>query len=421
MPSGRTYRLWLYAILAFALAVRLLAGVWWQQRLPPGKAFGFPDSESYWELARTIARGQPYEFGPENYAIFRTPGYPLLLAPLFLVDGDRPHVVCARAISALLGMAAVWGVAALAKLLFDRRTALVAAAVAAVYPEAIALSTFVLSEAPFCPLMVWQLVAWARAWQNRSYAWAGLAGVLAGLATLMRPSWLLFIPFALAIGLAIGTDRRRQAMVGGVMLVALCVTMTPWWVRNYAVAGRFVPTTLQVGASLYDGLSPTANGSSDMRFVERFVAEQRAADQQAGGNLPGTFEDRLDRRMRDASINWARANPRRVAELVGIKFLRMWSPLPNAAEFRNSTLRLALALTYTPLIVLAAVGLWRFGRRDWPYVMCALPAIYFTCLHVIFVSSIRYRQPAMLVLIVLAAGVIVKLARARTKSLNPEP
>jgi 4-amino-4-deoxy-L-arabinose transferase-like glycosyltransferase len=395
--------------------------VWWQQRLPPGKTFGFADSESYWELARTIARGQPYEFGPENYAIFRTPGYPLLLAPLFLVDGDRPHVLCARAISALLGTAAVWGVAALAKLLFDRRTALVAAAVAAVYPEAIALSTFVLSEAPFCPLMVWQLVAWARAWQNRSNVWAGLAGVLAGLATLMRPSWLLFIPFALAIGLAIGPDRRRQAMVGGVMLVALCVTMTPWWVRSYAVAGRFVPTTLQVGASLYDGLSPTANGSSDMRFVERFVAEQRAADQQAGGNLPGTFEDRLDRRMRDASINWARANPRRVAELVGIKFLRMWSPLPNAAEFRNSTLRLALALTYTPLIVLAAVGLWRFGRRDWPYVMCALPAIYFTCLHVIFVSSIRYRQPAMLVLIVLAAGVIVKLARARTKSLNPEP
>ena len=421
MPSGRTYRLWLYAILAFALAVRLLAGVWWQQRLPPGKAFGFPDSESYWELARTIARGQPYEFGPEKYAIFRTPGYPLLLAPLFLVDGDRPHVLCARAISALLGTAAVWGVAALAKLLFDRRTALVAAAIAAVYPEAIAQSTFVLSEAPFCPLMVWQLVAWARAWQKRSLTWASLAGVLAGLATLMRPSWLLFIPFALAIGLVMGRDRRQQALISGVMLVALCVTMTPWWIRNYVVASRLVPTTLQVGASLYDGLSPTANGASDMRFVERFVVEQRAADQRAGGKLPGIFEDRLDRRMRYASINWARANPRRVAELVGIKFLRMWSPLPNAAEFRSSTLRLALALTYTPLIVLAAVGLWRFGRRDWPYVLCALPAVYFTCLHVIFVSSIRYRQPAMLLLIVLAAGVIVELTRARTETLNPEP
>jgi 4-amino-4-deoxy-L-arabinose transferase-like glycosyltransferase len=421
MPSARSYRLWLYAILAFALAVRLLAGVWWQQRLPPGKTFGFPDSESYWELARTIARGQPYEFGPEKYAIFRTPGYPLLLAPLFLVDGDRPHVLCARAISALLGTAAVWGVGSLAKTLFDRRTALIAAGIAAVYPEAIALSTFVLSEAPFCPLMVWQLVAWTRALRSRSLAWAGLAGVLAGLATLMRPSWLLFVPFALAIGLAIGPDRRRQAMIGGVLLALLCVTMTPWWIRNYVVAGRFVPTTLQVGASLYDGLSPVATGASDMRFVAAFVAEQRAADEQAGGNLPDTFEDRLDRRMRDASLSWARANPRRVAELAGIKLLRMWSPLPNAAEFGSNTLRLALALTYTPLIVLAAVGLWRFGRRDWPYVMCAMPAIYFTCLHVIFVSSIRYRQPAMLVLIVLAAGVIVELIRARIETLNPEP
>jgi 4-amino-4-deoxy-L-arabinose transferase-like glycosyltransferase len=425
MVSVRSYRAWLFAILAVALAVRLLAGMWWQQRLPVGKAFGFPDSESYWELGRRIAHGQPYEFGPERYAIFRTPGYPILLSGLFLID-DEPPVLCGRALSAVLGTIAVAGVASLARQLFDRRTALVAAGMAALYPEAIALSTFVLSEAPFCPLMVWQLVAWTKAWNQpsranagRSTQWAALAGILGGLATLMRPSWLLFAPFAGVIGLVMIAWQKRNATEGAayrarllrhlhlliILLATMAMTMLPWWARNYLIAGRFVPTTLQVGASLYDGLSPQATGASDMRFVAPFVAEQRAADAQSP-ELRGTFEDRLDNRMKDASLAWARQNPGRVAELAWIKLRRMWSPLPNAAEFSGNLTRWALALTYTPVMVLAAVGAWRYARRDWPYLLCVLPAVYFTCLHVIFVSSIRYRQPAMLVLIVLAAGVL---------------
>lgn len=443
MLSGRSYRWLLLAILVTGLAIRLAAGLWWQQRLPAGKQFGFPDSEGYWALGRTIAQGRPYEYGPEQYAIFRTPGYPILLAGLFVIGGDDPPVFWGRALSALLGTIAIAGVASLAKLLFDERTALVAAAMAAVYPEAIALSVFVLSEAPLCPLIVWQLFAWSKAWRRvgvspaRVSGWAVLAGLLAGLATLMRPSWLLFVPFAGGIGFIVssvsGTARnatkgvphsalRRHLAITGVMLIAMCLTLAPWWVRNYTVAGRFVPTTLQVGASLYDGLGPQASGASNMRFVPPFVTEQHAADAESGADLRGTFEDRLDRRMRDASLAWVRQNPVRAMQLVGIKFLRMWNPLPNAAEFGSRTLRMLLALTYTPVIALAVIGVWRFARRDWPYVLCALPAVYFTCLHVIFVSSIRYRQPAMLLLIVLAAAVLVDWAsKSLTRTPNLEP
>jgi 4-amino-4-deoxy-L-arabinose transferase-like glycosyltransferase len=405
----------LTAILALSLMLRLAAGMWWQQRLPAEKKFGFGDSESYWELGRTIARGQPFEYGPDRLKIFRTPGYPAILAPLFLMSNEPP-VFWGRAVSAILSTLAVAAVAVLALVLFDRATALVAAATAAVYPEAIALGAFVLSEAPFTPLMMLNLIFWALAWRRPGKAlvgWSLAAGIAGGLATLMRPSWLLFLPFAALIGFAAVRDTRKHAVVCLVMLISLCLTLLPWWARNYRIAGRFVPTTLQVGASLYDGISPMATGASDMRFVGQFVTEQRVADAQLGADTRGLFEDRLDARMRRAAIEWARNNPRTVLSLVKIKLARMWSPVPNANEFQSPWLRLILALTYTPVIVIALIGAWRFVRRDWPYLLCVLPAFYFTCLHVIFVSSIRYRQPATLPLIVLAAAVLTDWIKNR--------
>jgi 4-amino-4-deoxy-L-arabinose transferase-like glycosyltransferase len=374
--------------------------------LPAGVDFAFGDSESYWVLGHQIARGEPYQFGGDDARVFRTPGYPLLLAGLFAVAGEQPPVLWARALGAVLGTLAVGGVYWLTRLLFDQPAALLGTGLTAVYPGAVAMSVFVLSEALFCPLILGQFIAWILAWRaNRKVtglAWAVVAGITAGAATLVRPSWLLFTPLAVAVALTMFGERRRQLRLSAIMLAAMIIAMSPWWVRNRIVVSRFVPTTLQVGASLYDGLNPRATGASNMWWDK----DDPAVPQD---------EHSRDRQLRDEAVSWAHQNPGRVLELAGVKFLRMWNVWPNEPSLGSWPFRLALMMSYVPMAALAACGAWIFSRRGWPYAVCWLPAVYFTGLHMIFVSSIRYRRPAMLTLIVLAAGAAVVGQRKRSQ------
>lgn len=398
----------LAVVLLAALGLRLVAGWWWQSRLEGPLFFG--DSQSYWDLARTIVRGEPYAIGRDRALVFRTPGYPLLLAPLFLAGGDYPPVLWARALSAVLDTLAVAGVGWVAWRLFDPRAGLVAAALAALYPGSIAVGVLVLSEAPFCPLMLLHLGLWMAAWQSptarRAAGLAVAAGVAAGLATLVRPSWLLFVPFGVGIGLAASAHRRRHLGLGTAMLAGLILTMLPWWVRNALATGRFVPTTLQVGASLYDGWNPQATGASEMSFVERFAAQERCRFEAEARPGDESFEVRLDRRLRQEALAWAREHPAEVARLAVVKLGRMWNVWPNDAGMSSGPVRIAMAVSYVPIVLVALVGAAGTIRRGWPYVLCWLPAAYFSLLHMVFVSSIRYRQPAMLGLMVLAGGAV---------------
>jgi 4-amino-4-deoxy-L-arabinose transferase-like glycosyltransferase len=408
-----TARKQLLLLLGLALAVRLAAGFYWQSRHPDG--FGMGDSDGYFTLGRAIAEGRPYEY--HGAQIFRAPGYPLLLAPVLRLS-DTHAVLAARLENALLGTLAVAGVWWLARQLFGPRAALLAALLAALFPESVAASALVLSDTPFCALMLLQFGLWTAAWKLGRSAPATVflalaAGLAAGAATLVRPSWLLFTPLAAMTAVLLanrrtdggGNPRWRHLVIGTAMVAAMTLVMAPWWRRSERLTGHFVPTTLQVGASLYDGLSEQATGASDARPVAAFERLYRERHPAEDGESAAEVEYRLDWHLRDAALGWLGTQPRAALRLAGIKFLRVWNVWPNEASFSAWPVRLAVAVTYVPLLILGLLGAVRTFRRGWPYWLCWFPALYFTALHAVFVGSIRYRLPAMLGLIVLAAGV----------------
>ncbi|MBX7166754.1 MAG: glycosyltransferase family 39 protein [Pirellulales bacterium] len=434
-PARMRKRPWLETVLllfmcgaiVLALGVRFVAArviderLWHQWQAGDRDApFQFGDSASYWYLAQRIYRCEPYAYGGPDARIFRTPGYPALLAGWFTLIGDDDYWFTQRTLRARYAGATLGAITALLTYFLGRSaggivTGVLAALVVALYPGAIAMSVFLLSEAAFCPLLVVQLLLTKQAWRGSGHAFPAinslLAGAVGGLATLVRPSWLLFTP-AWAVAEVL-TGRNRGSLVRAVAAVAgMVVVMAPWWYRNYQVVGHFVPTTLQVGASLYDGLSPHATGASDLQWAEEVARQVRA---QAAGAEP--LEYRIDRRLRDEAVAWAVAHPRRVVELAALKFARLWNIWPNEAEFRSWSLRLGVMAGYLPVIALAIVGgvlALRGVRLAGTFeprlvLLCWLPACYFTALHVVFVSSLRYREPAMLPLAVVAAAAAVHL------------
>lgn len=451
-------RTWLLAILCICLFIRIAAAWVWQSYNVAENYLRFGDSDSYWYLARTIATGDSYQYGSPNSMIFRAPLYPLFLSPFaaMLPPGGSfswSAIFSARLAGCMAGTACVAIIAFLTARLVSvsislggqaesqgkyhkRQTnvqkakpaadkfAISASVLATLYPGAVGMSIFVLSEALFCPLMIAGLgttllaiLAIGRSNTSRAILWMFAAGLISGAACLTRPSWSLW-PAVLFPYLAMivwqskpivsqtaWAKFRAWAILCFVFSFGVAICMSPWWIRNFWVSGKLVPTTLQVGASLYDGWHEGASGSSDenMAFVDRYAQEQADEDlnQEAAGNrLDGTFEWRLDRRLKNAAIGWAQENSSAAVQLGLVKLVKTWSPMPVARELGSGAVRWAEATGYTTIMLLAGLGMWRLRIQPGAWLF-AMPAVYFAILHMFFIGSVRYRQPAVLVLCVL--------------------
>jgi len=380
----------------------------------------FPDTLIYWHLARTINTGAPYEvveWGDIPHFALRTPGYPLFLAACQACFGERTLAV--RLVQAVLGTISVYLVFRLARQLAppceptpaDQAAAsgrwtipLVAAALAAIHPYCLFMSSLILSEAVFVPLMVAVLWGMAVLWDeadrpstltNWKAALVALAsGAAAGAAILARPSWGLYVPAVLAIWVVVKLGDRRGSVTAArgalIFVLAVALVMSPWWVRNARIFGRFVPTALWMGASLYDGLNPEATGASDMKFRrERAIWPLDEQDQDA----------ELTRR----ALVFARQNPGRAFSLAAIKLGRYWSPWLNAQGLRSPLVTVGGAIVELPLFGLLALGGWDRRRDLRAWALFAGPLLYFCALHMVFASSMRYRLPGEMPALGLAA------------------
>jgi 4-amino-4-deoxy-L-arabinose transferase-like glycosyltransferase len=135
---------------------------------------------------------------------------------------------------------------------FGPRVGLVAAAMAAAYPELVWFAAHFWVENVFVVLLWWAMERLLAADQDGRWPTAVTAGILWGLAILARETGLYFIPFA-GLWLVLRSPRGGgTARAAGFVLAAL-LTVAPWTYRNWAVFHALVPVSTAGGLNLFQG------------------------------------------------------------------------------------------------------------------------------------------------------------------------
>ncbi len=357
------------------------------------------DAVAYLAMAGSAAQGLPMR---DNFgqAAFYSPGYPLaLIMPFRILGSEAAVALLVNLVLALVSTALVHRIAL--RISGKPLAAFLAALAYAVWIPAVIGTGIVQKENLSTPLLLGFALLLLRlrdAPQSRkAAASAGLvygAGLLAGAS-----SMLLALPF-------LWVARRHLVRTGLVFAAAVVACLGPWLLHTNSIVGAPVLTT-NSGFNLYLGNNPAATGS----FVS--VADTPAgADWEAMRKALG--ERGASAALGDQARAYILANPGQTIALGAKKLALFWMPnVPDAADFAADP-KIAAArwvdVAQHVLIVLgalaAAVLFWK--RSPGVPVVVAI-VVAFWVIHAVTYIIVRYRDPAMPLLIVLAAMAVTHM------------
>ncbi|MBV9818090.1 MAG: glycosyltransferase family 39 protein [Solirubrobacterales bacterium] len=356
--------------------------------------------------------------GPSAY---RPPAYPVFLAAVYVVAGQEAPPA-ARMVETVLGTVSVALIGLIATRLWGRRIGVMALGIAAIAPPLVVLSTTLVSEALFVPLVLGAVACALQARRSpHPLRWAVLTGVLAGVAELTRTNAVVIWPLlAYALWLA-GPRRSWRGRLRPLVVVAVAtLTVAPWTLRNWLVLHAFVPVSTEIGYTLAGTYNAASRAETHWPAV--WKEAEHGASPEYGQILftadidhwnEVTYGDALQRQ----AITEIRQHPFYVLKVLAFNAIRMFhlGELDFAVDnLRDTDIPEVPAwleiLGFYPIGLLALAGLALGPVRRAPLWMWLVPV--FLCSTLLVTGFIRFRSAVDPFLVMLAALGAIGIADA---------
>jgi 4-amino-4-deoxy-L-arabinose transferase-like glycosyltransferase len=403
VSTGVILRRPLLAILVTAVLLRLVFSL----GITRGALHVLPEreiSDGYNQIAENLDRGLGYrELAQLPPTVTRPPGYPFFLLGLFQVFGIR--YLWVQIAQAMLGAVGCWILFAMGRWVLSEKLGLTAAALFAVYPNAVEYSARLYAENLYFPLFLGFAYMLCRASMEGSVRRGLATGALWGAGILTRGT-LIALPLALPIGIALSRAHRRPfgrwlrwtvpAALAAVIIVA------PWTARNERLTGRFVPVSAWGWAPFYHGIqcSKQMLRWADLRPVDKAADARRhqiVVDRLYGGDRTKAFASSLEYVRhedvaRDLVLEEMKRDPAGtiVRGLAGIPFTWFQTLGPK--------MRVVSLIVHLPLMILFGLGAVRMRRRHPEAFVRALPALgiiaFVNLFQALVFPHVRYMSPA---------------------------
>ena len=396
---------WIGGAFALALAARL-AWVLYAEADPTDGRFN--DSVFYHLVAANLAEGggytNPYTF---HATAAWAPGYVFVLTPLYWFFGA--HYQVAELANALFGAATVVAVYLLARELFDRTSAGLAAVLLAVMPGQVWFTSILYSETLFGFVFISALLLLVTAARQprTDWRWIVAFGVVAGAAAIVRGVglWLLIVaPLYLLLS---RRDWRDSVRWSAIAIATAVLVVLPWTIRNAITMDSFVVISTSAGVNFWQGHHAGASGGNEFptELLERYGPLTRPGAEVAISNA-GLREGRrfaLTHPREELSLSVRKVRELYKDDLIGLYLNEDFGQRPFTLEGLASRLRPVTNAAYFLVLGLAGIAMarWALERGRGP-VLPVLVVLVWTAGHIAVFGQPRYHFPLVPLFCILA-------------------